>query len=169
MKRTLLLLALFTAINSTAQQASIEYKNDTLNIIDFDITNNPFDFGLNPYSKLISEHEVKIGYNPFVNHLTDKTDTIFCLNIKQDKFYVYKKDNNNSFIILVELLEKRFKTRLGFHVGMNKSDFKKLFPKYNISRLPDHVFLENIETSESFYIRFIDDKIYSIKFDGYFD
>ena len=169
MKNTLTAIFFLFALNLTAQEYSIESNGDSLTIYDFDITNNPFDFGLDPYSRLLNEPNVKVEFDTFENVHNDQIDTLFSLKIEQDRFDVFRKNANESFITDALLLGKTFTTHLGFHVEMDKEDCKKILSKYKISTIPNYIRLENFEISESFEITFENDKISSIVFNGYSD
>lgn len=147
----------------TAQQ------KDSLTIVNSDFTTNPFELGENPLDKLISVENVKTAYKTYKNrHVENQIDTVFQIKIEGDYFEVYKSASEN-WLIEAKVLTENFQTRQGVKVGMTKSEVKEQLNLTSIEKLPDHLRLQNREVLEWFDLQFKNDRLETIKFNGYVD
>lgn len=165
------ILFIFTILtfNSYGQVFSIELTSDSLVITDWEITNNPFDFGRDPLKEIIDNYNPQISTTTYHNrHVDNQIDTSFTLKINDSYFRVYKVPSEN-FITEAYLKDENLKTRHGLKPGITKNQFKEIMNDFELTVIPDYVRLQSVEIPESFEIYFKDDKINTIKFNGYSD
>jgi len=118
---------------------------------------------------LTSRIDPVISAETFFNrHVDGQIDTLFTLRFAKDYFKIYKTASEN-FLQEACIQSETFKTKDGFHVGMTKSEFKRLIPSYELSKIPDYIRLQSFEVLEWIDVVFIQGRIQTIKFSGYVD
>lgn len=140
---------------------------DTLTITGPEFTIDPFDFGENPMKLLTSIEGSSMNYQTYINrHAEDQIDTSFQVVIDVDTFEIYKTASEN-WVVAAYMNSDRFPTKQGIRIGMTKSEVKEQLKSTN--SFPDLVRLEYSGVPEWIDLKFKNDKLDKIEFEGYRD
>jgi hypothetical protein len=145
---------------------------DTLIIKDNDAAHDPFAFGDQPLSFLLSDKslipEVKTeDYQEEGD--TIKRGTYYRLKYDNDYFSFYKRLDNAEFYTGSELLTTKFSTKSGVKIGMTKKEVLNFWKKYKIEAIPTVVIIGDEFMNSSIQFEFKNDRLIRIFYDPYFD
>lgn len=169
---TLLLLISLSCTEMTTTVEEVEKSDneilkDSLEIMDPNLTIDPFSFGENPLDSLTSFDEVNMDFKTFNNrHVEGQIDTLFQIVLSSDTFKVYKNASKN-WLVAANIHSEQFSTNQGIHIGMTKTEMRKQLNSNE--NFPDFVRIHNLEVLEWIDFAFQDEKLIKMDFKGYMD